>query len=74
MTEGKCQRGYRQLQSEVQTCQMINFDSMTEELQAHFLNRYEDVQTQINQVSQFDDSSVVSTTYLGKTDKTRKIL
>ena len=27
---------------------------------------------QIHQVSQFDDSSTVSTTYLGKTDRTRK--
>ena len=65
-------KGYRQLESEIQPCQKINFDSMTEELQADYLDRYEGVQAWIHQVSQFDDSSAVSTTYLGKTDKMRK--
>ena len=45
---------------------------MTEELQADYLDRYEGVQSWIHQVSQFDDSSAVNTTYLGKTDKTSK--
>ena len=71
-TEGKCQKGYRQLKSEIQPYQESNFDSMTEELQADYLDRYEGVQVQICQVSQFDDSSAVSTTYFSKTDRTRK--
>ena len=45
---------------------------MTEEFQADYLDRYEDVQAWINQVSQFDDSSAVSTKYIGETETTRK--
>ena len=45
---------------------------MTEELQTDYLDRYEGVQAWIHQVSQFDDSSVVHTTYLGKSGRTRK--
>ena len=43
---------------------------MTEEPQADSLHRYEGVQAEIHQVSQFDDSSAVGTTCLGKTGKT----
>ena len=34
-----------------------------------YLDIYEDVQAQIHQISQFDDSNTVSTTYLGRTEK-----
>ena len=51
-TEGKCLKRYRQLQTEVQPCQKINFDSMTEELQADYLDKYEGVQAPLYQVSQ----------------------
>ena len=49
-----------------------NFDNMTEELHADYLDRYEGVQMQINYVNQFDDSQAVSTTYLDKPDRSRK--
>ena len=45
---------------------------MIKELQADYLDRYEGAQAWKHQVSRFDDSSAVNTTYLGKTDKTRK--
>ena len=45
---------------------------MTEQPQAGYLDAYEGVQEQIHQVSQFDDSSDVSTTYLGRTERSRK--
>ena len=45
---------------------------MTEEFLVNYLDRYEGVQAWIHQVSQFDDSSPVSTTYLSETDKTGK--
>ena len=70
--KGKHQNRYRQLQIEVQPCQKINFDSMIKEPQTDCFDRYKGVQAWIHQVNQFDDSSYVSTTYLGKTDKTRK--
>ena len=45
---------------------------MREELHADYLDRYEGGQMQMHQVGQFDDSCAVSTTYLGKSDGTRK--
>ena len=36
------------------------------ELKADYLDKYEAVHVQIHQVSQFNDSGTVSTTYLGK--------
>ena len=71
-TEGKCQRGNRKLQNEVQPCQKITFDNMTEELQADYFDRYEGFQAWKHLVSQFDESTNASTTYLVKTEKTRK--
>ena len=41
--EGKYQKRYRQLQTEVQQCQKIKFDSISEELQAEYLDRYKGV-------------------------------
>ena len=41
---GKCQKGYGQLQRGIQPCQEINFDSMREELQVDYLDRYKGVQ------------------------------
>ena len=45
---------------------------MTEELQVDYLDRYGGFQVQIHQESQCDVSSAVSTTFLGKTDRSRK--
>ena len=45
---------------------------MTEELQADYLGRYKDTKAQICQINTFGDSSAVNTTYLGKTDRSRK--
>ena len=47
-TKGKCQKSYRQLQDQIQPCQETHFDSITEELQADYLCRYEGVQVQIH--------------------------
>ena len=44
-------------------CQDIYFDSMVEEPQADYLDIYGVVPVEINQVSQFDYCSSVSTTY-----------
>ena len=71
-TEGKYQKGYRQLQSEVQLCQRYILIVWQKNSKQVYLDRYEGVQAQIHQVSQFGDSSAVSTTYVGKTDKTRE--
>ena len=45
---------------------------MTEKLQADYLDRCEGLQAQIQQVSQFDYCSVISTTYLGRTGSSRR--
>ena len=45
---------------------------MTVQLQADYLDIYEGVQSQIHQVKEFDDSCVVSTTYLGRNNRSRK--
>ena len=58
--------------AEIEKRSILDFDSMSEELQADYLDGYDGVQVQIHQVSQFDDSSAVSATYLGKPDRTRK--
>ena len=70
-TKGKCQKGYGQPQGKNRTCQEVNPDSMTEQLQIDQLDRYEGVQAQIHQVSQFDDSNAVSTTYLDRIERAR---
>ena len=70
--EGKYQKGYRQLLGESKPCQEVSFESMTENLQAYYLYRYKGIQVQIHQVSQFDDYTTVSTTYLGRTDRSKK--
>ena len=72
-TEGKCQKEYRQLQGQIMPCQEINFDSMTEELQTYYLDRYEGVQAHKHQVHQFHDFGAVSTTYWDKTDRKEKL-
>ena len=38
-----------------------------------YLNRYDGAQAEISQVTSFDESTDLSTTYLGKTDMTRDI-
>ena len=62
-TEGKCQKGYRQLQGKNRTCQLVNFESMTEQLMK--------VSKHKHHVRQFDDSSAVRITYLGRTERSR---
>ena len=44
---------------------------MTEQLIVEYLDRYEGVQPQIHRGGQFDDSSIVSATYLGRTERSR---
>ena len=51
---------------------MIDFTNMIEQLQTYYLNRYKCVHAQIYQISQFDEPSTVSTSYLGKVDMTRE--
>ena len=53
-------------------CQEGNIDSMKEHFQRDYLDRYECVQAKLHQVSQFEDSSAVSTTYVGRTERPRR--
>ena len=41
--ESRCQKEYRQLNGESQTCQEIDFDNMMEQLQKDYIDRYEGV-------------------------------
>ena len=45
---------------------------MTEQLQIDYLDRYEDVQAEIHQVSQSGESSAACTIYLGKVEMSRE--
>ena len=45
---------------------------MTEQLYADYLDRYEGIQAQIHQISQFDDTSVLSTTYFDRIERSRR--
>ena len=65
-------KGYGQTKGESRTCQEVAFDNMTKQLQEDYLDRYEGVQAEIHQVSQFDESITVSTTYLGKVEISRE--
>ena len=38
-----------------------------------YFDRYEGVQSEISQVTRFDESTDLSTTYLGKINQTRKV-
>ena len=58
--------------SKDRTCQEVSLHSMTEHLYSDYLDKYKAVQAKILQVSQFDDSSAVSTTYLGSAERTRR--
>ena len=71
-TEAMCQKGYRQIKSENRTCKDIDFDPMTEELQPGYLYRCEDVKAKIHYISQFDESSDLSTAYLGEGEMSRE--
>ena len=72
-TEEKCQKGYRQLQCENRIYQEVNFESMVEQLQADYLDRYEGLQEQMHKMSQSHDSSAVSSTYLCKHERLKKM-
>ena len=43
-----------------------------ERIRGIYLDRYDGVQAEISQVTSFDESTDLSTTYLGKTDMTRE--
>ena len=63
--------GHRQALGENKSCQEVNFDSMTEQIQADYLDRHRGVQPQTHQISQSDDSGAISTTYLGRNGRSR---
>ena len=52
-------KGIDNCKVKVEQCQEFNIGSMTEQLQADYLDRYEGFQTQIHQLSQFGDSSAL---------------
>ena len=47
-------------------CEEVNFDSMTEQLPADYLDRYVSVQAEIHQEGQCDKSNAARTTYLDR--------
>ena len=52
----------------MQNMSEIDFDYITEQSQTDYLDWYEGVQAKKHQVSQFDESSAVSITHLGKVE------
>ena len=71
-TEKRCLIDYIQIKDGNRSCQEIDFENMTEQFQVDYLDRYEGVHAEIHQVSQFDESSAVRTTYLSKVNMLRK--
>ena len=69
--EGRCLKGYRQIKGEGRPCAGIYFRNMTE-LQTDYIDRYVGIQAKIHQVSQFEESSALSTTYFGKVNMSRE--
>ena len=65
LTEGNCVKGYRQIKGENRSCREVDFGNMSAELQIHYLDMYQGVQAETNNVSQLHKLSDVSTTYLG---------
>ena len=49
----------------------LDFGSMPHKLHEEYLDIYEGIQSEIVNTTRFDENSDLSTTYLGKTDKTR---
>ena len=45
---------------------------MKEQLQTHYLDRYEGVQAKLHQISQMDESSALGTICLGKVERSSK--
>ena len=72
LTEGRGHKGYRQVRAGNRTCQEVDFNNMTEQLQADYLYRHKVVQGEIHQVSQFGESSAVCTAYLDKVSTSRE--
>ena len=70
-TAGRCLKGYTQIKGKGRSCIGIDFGNMTKQLQIGCVDMCESVQPQIHQVSKFDESSAVSTTYLGKGNMSR---
>ena len=61
LTEGRCQKGYKEMTEEHRTYEEIYLDGITEQLQTDYLGRYESVQKEIHQVGKNDESSDVNT-------------
>ena len=49
----------------------LDFGSMPHKLHKEYLDVYEGIQSEIVNTTRFDENSDLSTTYLGKSDKTR---
>ena len=49
----------------------LDFSNMTHELWDEYLDIYEGIQSEIVNITRFDENSDLSTTYLGKSDKTK---
>ena len=45
---------------------------MTEQLQGDYLDKYEGVQAEMHQVGQYDESSALNITYVGKVEMSRE--
>ena len=66
-TEGRCQKGYSSCKVKAEQVKRVIFDDIKEQFYPNYLGRYEGVQAEIHQVSQFDESSVI-TAYLAKVE------
>ena len=66
-------RKHKRLYSSLETNENLTPDMMFDEdrIRDIYLDRYDGVQAEISQVTSFDESTDLSTTYLGKTDMTR---
>ena len=65
-TQERCLRVYRQIKGEDKSCREVQFGNMTDQLQGDYLHGYEGIQAEMYQVSQYDESTAVITTYLRK--------
>ena len=67
-------RKHKRLHSSLQTNEGLITDIIFDEdkMRDIYLDRYDGVQAEISQVTSFDESTDLSTTYLGKTDMTRE--
>ena len=52
----------------------VDIEFEGDKLKEEYFNRYDGMYTEISQVTRFDDSTDLSTTYLGRIDMTRDII